>query len=184
MTTGSMRALVPFFILGVLGCGGEAESLGSDAGSGAPDASPADRPCAGMERVPLFVVIVKKGASSYAATIMDHGRGLCVSARMVGPADEPGPTVHAALEEAAAFLQRDWAAELDPETSCGVDGEVPTCRTELVVRVDGQDYELPSRDDPGPLGDAYRFVRAAFETGVPLRERDAELLASGDWPLP
>ncbi len=184
MRTSTSRALAPLFILGVVACGGEADSLGPDAEAGAPDASSIDRPCPGMQRVPLFVIIVERGALSYAAAIVDHGLGLCVSARMVGPANEQGPTVLAALEESAALLQRDWATELEPETSCGVGGEVPTCRTELVVRILGQDYELASRDDQGPLGDAYRFLRAAFEAGVPIRERDAELLASGDWPLP
>ncbi|MEM7677895.1 MAG: hypothetical protein AAF449_18005 [Myxococcota bacterium] len=139
--------------------------------------------CRGL-RPPFFVLIVKTNAIDYSASLHElDAPGLCVLARMTGPEAAPGPVVTRPLDGEPDVLRVDWPAALASETSCGTDGQIPRCRTDLVVRVLGQDYELASADAEGPLGDAFRFVRRSLREGVPLTEQDRILLESGDWPL-
>ncbi|MEL7370605.1 MAG: hypothetical protein AAFN74_16925 [Myxococcota bacterium] len=144
---------------------------------------PDEAACQGL-RPPFFVLVVKTDDIDYTASFHERNtQGLCVLARMTGPEAEPGPVVAHPLDSEPALLRVDWPVALALETSCGTDGEVPSCRTALVVRILGQDYELESADVERPLGEAFRFVRTSIREGVPLTEQDRALLDSGSWPL-
>lgn len=166
----------------LVGCDATEAPLPAPSGADA-SAMPVAPSCRGL-RPPFFLLIVRREGIDYSASFHDSDAGgRCALGRMTGPGGAQGPVVARAVGVEPGVLRTDWPTALESETSCGVDGAVVQCRTELVVRVLGQDYELESPDAEGPLGEAFRYVRSTIREGAPLTDESRALIASGDWPL-